>query len=49
MKGYGMKEASNRPFDWVAALGLVSGALVMIPSLIALAVALAAVTVAIFW
>ncbi len=44
-----MKEASDRPFDWVAALGLASGALVMIPSLVALALALAAVVADILW
>jgi hypothetical protein len=38
-----MKEAGDRPFDWVAALALFSGAAVMIPSLLALAVTLLAV------
>ena len=43
-----MKEASDRPFDWVAALAMASGAVVMVPSLAALAVALIAVVFAIF-
>jgi hypothetical protein len=36
-------EASDRPFDWVAALAFASGAAVIIPSLAALAAALLAV------
>ncbi|WP_385930734.1 hypothetical protein [Tianweitania sediminis] len=43
-----MREASDRPFDWVAALALASGAVVMVPSLAALAVALIAVLAAVF-
>jgi hypothetical protein len=38
----------DRPFDWVAALALGSGAAVMIPSMIALAIAVLAVLLAIF-
>lgn len=41
-----MTQASDRPFDWVAALAFASGAAVMIPSLAALAVALLAVLTA---
>lgn len=36
-----MRATSDRPFDWVAALALGSGAAVIIPSLLALVVALA--------
>ncbi len=43
-----MREASDRPFDWVAALAVASGAAVMIPSLAALAVALIGVLIALF-
>lgn len=43
-----MKEASDRPFDWVAALAFASGAAVMIPSLAALAVALIGIVIAAF-
>lgn len=32
-----MKFSSDRPFDWIAALALASGAAVIIPSLAALA------------
>jgi hypothetical protein len=38
-----MNEAGDRRFDWVAALALFSGAAVMVPSLLAFAVALLAV------
>ena len=38
--------ADDRPFDWVAALALVSGAAVIIPSLVALAASLLAVAAA---
>jgi hypothetical protein len=42
-----MTEAYNsRPFDWVAALAVISGAAVMVPSLIALAVTLLAAAAA---
>jgi hypothetical protein len=40
--------ADDRPFDWVAALALISGAAVMVPSLVALAVTLVAVAAALF-
>lgn len=43
-----MNIASDRPFDWVAALALLSGAAVMVPSLAALGVALFGVVAAIF-
>lgn len=35
-----MKFSSDRPFDWIAALALASGAAVIIPSLAALATTL---------
>ena len=38
-----MTRATDRPFDWVAALAIFSGAAVMVPALLALAVALLAV------
>lgn len=38
-----MIKSGDRPFDWAAALALVSGAAVIIPSLAALVVALLAV------
>ena len=38
--------ADDRSFDWVAALALVSGAAVIIPSLVALAASLLAVAAA---
>lgn len=38
-----MSERSDRPFDWVAALALGSGAAVLLPSLIALAITIIAV------
>ena len=41
-----MSKAGDRPFDWVAAWALVSGAAVMVPSLAALAIALLAVAAA---
>lgn len=41
-----MTEASDRPFDWVAALAFASGAAVMVPSLAALAAAILAVLAA---
>ena len=37
----------DKSFDWVAALAMASGAAVMVPSLLALAVALLAVVAAI--
>jgi hypothetical protein len=39
-------QASDRPFDWVAALAFASGAAVIVPSMAALAVALLAVLMA---
>ena len=39
-------QASDRPFDWVAALAFASGAAVMVPSMAALAAALLAVLMA---
>jgi hypothetical protein len=42
-----MSEAHNsRSFDWVAALAIISGGAVVVPSLIALAVALVAAAAA---
>lgn len=38
-----MKRGSDRPFDWVAALAVASGAAVMVPSLAALMVAILSV------
>ncbi len=35
-----MKISSDRPFNWIAALALASGAAVIVPSLAALAAAL---------
>ncbi|WP_255663506.1 hypothetical protein [Nitratireductor sp. B36] len=43
-----MREHTGRKFDWVAALAFGSGAAVMIPSMIALAVSLMAVFVLLF-
>jgi hypothetical protein len=41
-----MTEAGDRSFDWVAALAVVSGAAVIIPSLLALAATIFAVAAA---
>jgi hypothetical protein len=41
-----MTKAGDRSFDWVAALAVISGAAVVIPSLVALAAALLAVAAA---
>lgn len=38
-----MTGTADRKFDWVAALALASGAVVMVPSLIVLAISLLAV------
>lgn len=43
-----MREHTDRKFDWVAALAFGSGAAVMIPSMIALGVALGGVLLAVF-
>jgi hypothetical protein len=43
-----MHEQTDRKFDWVAALAFGSGAAVMIPSMIALVVALGGVLLAVF-
>lgn len=43
-----MRRHTDRKFDWVAALAFGSGAAVMIPSMIAVAVALMAVLVLLF-
>lgn len=43
-----MRYSSDRKFDWVAALSVAFGILVLIPSLAALAVAVAAVVAAFF-
>lgn len=43
-----MREHSDIKFDWVAALAFGSGAVVMIPSMAALAVAVIAVVFAVF-
>lgn len=40
-----MNNYSDRPFDWVAALALFSGAAVMLPSMIALIAALLVVAI----
>lgn len=39
---------ASRPFDWVAILALASGAAVIVPSLVALGMALVAVVIALF-
>lgn len=39
---------ADRRFDWVAALALASGVVVLVPSLIAVAVAVGAVAVSLF-
>lgn len=44
-----LRPSSDKPFDWVAALALASGAAVMIPSLAALAVALVYVALQLLW
>ncbi|MGA0530800.1 hypothetical protein [Hansschlegelia sp. KR7-227] len=41
-----MTGTADKPFDWVAALALISGVAVIVPSLAALAAALLAVAVA---
>ncbi len=38
-----MSETADRKFDWVAALAMMSGVAVLIPSLLALAVAVVSV------
>ena len=38
-----MSEGADRPFDWVAALAVISGAAVIVPSLVALATSLVTV------
>lgn len=43
-----MRYSSDREFDWVAALSVTFGILVLIPSLAALAVTLTAVVAAFF-
>jgi hypothetical protein len=44
-----MTEATtDRSFDWVAALALISGAAVLVPSFVALAATLLAVVAALF-
>jgi hypothetical protein len=43
-----MGETADRKFDWVAGLAVASGAVVMVPSLGALAVTLIAVIAAFF-
>jgi hypothetical protein len=45
-KEWTMSGAGDRSFDWVAALAVVSGAAVIIPSVLALAVSLLAVAAA---
>jgi hypothetical protein len=39
-------EHNSRPFDWVAALAVISGAAVMVPSLVVLAITLLAAAAA---
>jgi hypothetical protein len=41
-----MSHASDRRFDWVAALALSSGVAVMLPSLVAMAIAILAIIAA---
>lgn len=41
-----MRQASDRKFDWIAALAAASGAAVLVPSIAALAITLIAVAVA---
>jgi len=43
-----MGETADRKFDWIAALAFASGAVVMVPSLAALAITLIAVIAAFF-
>jgi hypothetical protein len=43
-----MSRASDRPFGWVAALAVVSGAAVLVPSLAVLAISLLAVAALVF-
>lgn len=43
-----MTEASDKPFDWIAALAFASGAAIIVPSLAAMAAALLAVVVELF-
>lgn len=43
-----MREHTDRKFDWVAALAFGSGAAVMVPSMVALAIALGAALLAAF-
>ncbi|WP_287249188.1 hypothetical protein [Mesorhizobium sp.] len=43
-----MGETADRKFDWIAGLATVSGVAVMVPSVVALAVALIAVIAALF-
>lgn len=45
-KGDKMSHASDRRFDWVAALALSSGVAVMLPSLVAMAIAILAIIAA---
>jgi hypothetical protein len=44
-----MVKTRDRRFDWVAALALICGAAVLVPSLSALAVSLFAALKALFW
>ena len=43
-----MTRSADRPFDWIAALAVFSGAAVMIPALAVLVITLLAVAMAIF-
>jgi hypothetical protein len=43
-----MSQASDRPFGWVAALAVASGAAVLVPSLAVLAISLLAVAAVVF-
>jgi hypothetical protein len=43
---HAVTESGDRPFDWVAALALISGIAVLIPSFVALAGALLAIAAA---
>ena len=43
-----MTHGGDRPFDWVAALAVLSGAAVMVPSLLALLATLLGIAAALF-
>lgn len=43
-----MKISSDRPYDWIAALALASGATVIIPSVVAVAAAVLFIAMRVF-